>query len=296
MKKLVILIFILTVLTAGCADQENSATGNEIPESVDVEEDLSVAELDQESAIEIEPESNNSGNGTNFTADEVEKIVVKSGNETNSTENEVEKASLETSASSYRAIFPKKTIVKLNNETAYRAGDSYLGRNEGKVYHFYPEKAGITGHTSIIVEDGLHVLKPEGVFFLENDTATIYSNESVKKSKFPCDWNPASHRPSSKARFNMYVPYLTANFTDSEYWIEENKIYVPEKGNIFLYNGEITVYIENGTEMEDDGYYFMLYTENTLSQITVFDRFVITENVSIIRCEGETYLPEMFEN
>lgn len=48
--------------------------------------------------------------------------------------------------------------------------------------------------------------------------------------------------------------------------------------------------------MEDDGYYFMLYTKNTLSQITVFDRFVITENVSIIRYEGETYLPEMFEN
>lgn len=259
MKKLIAAIFIIAVSISGCIGQDDSGDVQQNPETSALENE-SVAKASPETAVQ-EPET---------------EVM-------DSAEEDADDGLLE--------VFQTKTTVKLNEEIGQKIGDSYLGIHEGKVYHFYPETLyDYTKYTTIILNDGLHVLHPEGLFFLENDTATIYSNNAVEEAEFPCRWNPVL-RDANGELFKLYMLYMTANFTDSEYRIDENRIYTSEGTHIFLCSNGNTTYVRNGTELVDDGCYFTLETKNVIPDRVVFDRFVIVENVSFIRYEGETYQP-----
>ncbi|MCQ1536417.1 hypothetical protein FTO70_12180 [Methanosarcina sp. KYL-1] len=290
MKKFIVMILFLVILTAGCTEQDNApeedaVSAPEISETKDSAENASAANGEQ---IEINPALGAPGAEADFTEAEVLK----------SEDEGVENSDAEISGTEGLEAFSTKTTVKLNGDIGQKIGSSYLGINEGQVYHFFPEQIlGDPRYTTIKVEDGLHVLHPDGLFFLENDTATIYSNTIVEEAAFPCEWNPPIQKPNpTGGLYNFYFPYMTANFTESEYWIEDNRIYAPKKGHIFLYRNGETVYIKNGTGLEDNGCYFTLATENVISDQVVFDRYVILKNVSLVRHEGKTNLPALFEN
>jgi hypothetical protein len=257
MKKLIAAIFVIAVSIAGCIGQDDSG---------DVQEDPETSILEDESLDKASPEI------------------------------EVQEPAEENSDDGFLELFSTKTTVKLSGEIGQKIGDSYLGINEGKVYHFYPETLyDYTIYTTITLNDGLHVLHPEGLLFLENDTATIYSNDAVEEAEFPCKWNPVL-RDANGDLFKLYLLYMTADFTESGYRIDENRIYTSEGTHIFLCNNGNTTYIQNGTELADNGCYFTLETENLIPDRVVFDRFVVGENVSFIRFEGKTYLSELFGN